>query len=50
MNGFVLHNELLFRKWVPVGKDGVKKGDFQMVVPSMFCVDISVFRKRTLTS
>lgn len=35
-SGYFLHKELLFRKWVPVGEDGLKDVFFQVVVPAKF--------------
>ncbi len=35
-SGYFLHEELLFRKWVPVSEDGVKGDVFQVVVPARF--------------
>ena len=35
-SGYFLHNDLLFRKWVPVDDDGVKADVFQLVVPTKF--------------
>ena len=32
-NGYFLHNDLLFRKWVPVGEHCVKIDVLQTVVP-----------------
>lgn len=31
-----MHNEMLFRTWVPVSEDGVKCDVFQVVVPLKF--------------
>lgn len=36
-NGYFLCNEVLFRKWVPVGEDSVKGDVFPLVVPDKFC-------------
>lgn len=36
-SGYFLCNDLLFRKWVPVGEDAVKVDIFQLVFPSKIC-------------
>ncbi|XP_034068768.1 uncharacterized protein LOC117544077 [Gymnodraco acuticeps] len=36
-SGYMLHNDLLFRRWVPVAVDGGGTEVFQLVVPTKFC-------------
>jgi len=36
-NGYFLQNEVLYRKWLPIGEDCVENEVFQLVVPAKFC-------------
>lgn len=36
-SAYFLHNESLYRKWVPVGDDSMSNDAFQVVVPVKVC-------------
>lgn len=38
--GYLIHNGLLFRKWVPLGDDFVCDTAYQLVVPAKFCLAV----------